>query len=118
MEQIRNLMTLDQWEEAYASSQDRPLLIFKHSTHCPTSAGAFEELSNWVEDAEQSALNCVLVLVVENRVVSEAISAKLSLKHESPQTILVENGKVVWHASHWRITYSTLDEHLGHHCEK
>lgn len=118
MGQIRNLMTLDQWEEAYAASHSKPLLIFKHSTRCSTSAGAFEELSNWVEDAGQSPLECVLVLVVENRPVSDAISERLELKHESPQAILLEKGKAVWHASHWRITYSTLDEHLGNHCEK
>ncbi|WP_308634525.1 bacillithiol system redox-active protein YtxJ [Paenibacillus silvisoli] len=112
------MTTTQQWEEAYNSSFEQPLLVFKHSTSCSISGGAHEELSAWLEDAERLSLRPVMVLVPDNRPLSNVISETLSLKHESPQLILVSDGKVSWHASHWRITYSTLDEHLGIHCEK
>ncbi|MBP3961157.1 bacillithiol system redox-active protein YtxJ [Paenibacillus lignilyticus] len=112
------MTTEAQWEEAYSGSFQQPLLVFKHSTSCSISSGAYDELSNWLEDAATLSLRPVMVLVPDNRPLSTLISEKLSLKHESPQLILVIDGKVSWHASHWRITYSTLDEHLGTHCEK
>lgn len=118
MEMPLPITTVAGWEEAFGGSSRQPLLVFKHSTQCSISGGAHEELSNWLEDAVTLTLKPILVLVPDNRDVSDAIAARLNLKHESPQLILVEGGKVSWHASHWRITYSTLDEHLGTHCEK
>ncbi|SFI29012.1 bacillithiol system protein YtxJ [Paenibacillus sp. UNC496MF] len=118
MEMPHPMRTLADWEDAYGSSFRQPLLVFKHSTQCSVSAGAHDELANWLEDAKALALTPVLALVPDNRNVSDAIAQQLNLKHESPQLILVDGGKVSWHASHWRITYSTLDEHLGTHCEK
>jgi monothiol bacilliredoxin len=118
MEMPVPLTTAAEWEDAVGESFLRPVLVFKHSTQCSISSGAYEELSNWLEDAATLSLKPVMVLVPESRSVSSAIADQLKLKHESPQLILMEGGKVSWHASHWRITYSTLDEHLGTHCEK
>lgn len=118
MELPSPITTIEQWEEAYAAAATEPLLIFKHSTQCSISSGAHEELSAWLEDAKKLEFQVITVLVPENRPVSDAISERLGIKHESPQLLFVRNGSVSWHASHWRITYSTLDEHLGTHCEK
>ncbi|MFC5652155.1 bacillithiol system redox-active protein YtxJ [Paenibacillus solisilvae] len=118
MEQIASLTSIPQWEEALAASHNQPLFLFKHSTNCPTSSGAYEELTNWIEDARGLFVNIMIVYVIENRSVSNAISEQLGIKHESPQVILLSNGRVLWHESHWSITYSTLDQHLGTHCEK
>ena len=118
MEQVILITTILQWEEALADSCTKPLLLFKHSTSCPTSSGAYEELTNWVEDAKELFLNIGIVHVIEHRSVSNAITEQLGIKHESPQVILLSNGRVLWHESHWSITYSTLDRHLGTHCEK
>ncbi|WP_258171320.1 bacillithiol system redox-active protein YtxJ [Paenibacillus sp. R14(2021)] len=112
------MRTIANWEEAFEHSYRQPVLVFKHSTNCSISSGAYEELSNWLEDAASLAVRLEMVLVPEDRFVSNAIADKLHLKHESPQLILVTDGNVSWYASHWRITYSTLDEHLGTHCEK
>ena len=112
-------MTEDgEWRDCLASSSHKPVLVFKHSFRCPISAGAYDELAAWLEDAKGGAPACRLVDVVAHRPVSEAIAQALDVRHESPQAILVAGGKAVWHASHWDITYSSLDEHLGNYCEK
>ncbi|MBW7474213.1 bacillithiol system redox-active protein YtxJ [Paenibacillus oenotherae] len=115
---IPSLKLVEQWAGAYEATWERPLLLFKHSTRCPVSAGAYDELANWIEDASSLLVDCAFVYVVEERPVSDAVAVTLGLKHESPQAILVDKGKIVWHASHWSITYSALDEHLGNYCEK
>ncbi|CAH1207045.1 hypothetical protein PAECIP111893_02680 [Paenibacillus plantiphilus] len=118
MLEMPSLTTVDQWMTALEATANRPLLIFKHSTRCPVSAGAYDELTGWLEDASRLRIDYAFVYVVEDRSVSDAIAGTLGLKHESPQAILIVNGKVMWDASHWSITYSTLDEHLGNYCEK
>jgi bacillithiol system protein YtxJ len=83
-------------------------LIFKHSTRCPISSHAFEEYDAWRARAGVDAPRTALCLVVEARAVSNAIAAKLGVRHESPQAILVDGGKVLWHASHHKITAEEL----------
>ena len=51
-----------------------------------------------------------VVLVVENRATSSAVAEKLGVPHASPQAILVDDGEVAWHSSHWEITRSRLGE--------
>jgi bacillithiol system protein YtxJ len=43
---------------------------------------------------------------------SDAASERLGLRHETPQAILLRDGKVVWNASHFRITATQLDQAL------
>ena len=91
------------------SATDR-ILIFKHSTQCSVSAGAYDEFLAFVEDAAD--VPCGLVLVIEDRALSDRIESQLGIRHESPQAIVVENGKVRWTSSHWSITADALKKAL------
>ncbi|WP_274655130.1 bacillithiol system redox-active protein YtxJ [Paenibacillus humicola] len=115
---MQSLSSVTQWRDILEASNAKPQLLFKHSTSCPVSAGAYDELSNWLEDAEASDFDCFLLRVIEDRDVSDAVAAALGVKHESPQLLYLANGEAKWHVSHWDITYSTLEAHLGKHCEK
>ncbi|XEC96940.1 bacillithiol system redox-active protein YtxJ [Paenibacillus tarimensis] len=115
---IRPLVSVEEWNEALKASEQQPLLVFKHSTRCPVSSGAHDELMNFLEDARNPKFYAVLVRVIEERPVSNTIAEGLGLQHASPQAILIEDGKVTWYATHWDITYSVLEEQLGEHCEK
>ncbi|ALS27430.1 general stress protein [Paenibacillus sp. 32O-W] len=112
------LTTVEQWNEAFRASAEKPLLVFKHSTRCPISAGAYEEWGKWLEDSADLGIGHVLVRVIEERPVSNAIEEATGVKHASPQVILVKDGKAVWNTSHWNITYSSLDEQVRQHCGK
>lgn len=113
MTRIRQLTNVEQWQEVFHSSKERPLLVFKHSTSCPISAGAHEEFAHYVEDSEQAGVDFAIVHVIEDRPVSNAIADTLGVKHQSPQAILVKDGKPEWDESHWRITYDFLTDKLG-----
>lgn len=114
MTDIKQMTTLEHWEEALESSQKQPLLVFKHSTSCPISAGAYEELQHYVKDASAAAkVNFAIVHVIEDRPVSNEIAGSLGVTHQSPQAILVDKGQPVWNESHWRITYAFLEDKLG-----
>jgi bacillithiol system protein YtxJ len=81
-------------------------LIFKHSPHCDLSAMAHDEVSRYT--AEASAIPVLLVDVIHQRALSTRIETELSLLHESPQAILMDKGRVIWHASHRRVTAKAI----------
>lgn len=45
-----------------------------------------------------------LVRVIEERPVSLALAEQVGVKHESPQSILIQNRKPIWHDSHRALT--------------
>jgi monothiol bacilliredoxin len=97
-------------EQLLVRSNSDPVLIFKHSTQCSISAQAYEEFTDFAEGARD--LVCGAVLVIENRKLSNLIAERFGVRHESPQALLIKEGRVVWHASHWSITSSSLNDAL------
>ncbi|MFN5583561.1 bacillithiol system redox-active protein YtxJ [Gemmatimonas sp.] len=85
-----------------------PTLIFKHSATCSISIGVKQEYDTFVR--EFPGVPVRLVVVQQERPLSNAIADVLRVEHESPQAIVVHNGQVVWHASHRRITASRIAE--------
>jgi len=97
-------------EQLLELSKTSPVLIFKHSTQCGISDQVYEEFCRYLESAGD--IICGLVLVIEWRAVSNAIESILGIRHESPQAILVKDGKPKWTASHWSITSDALTRAL------
>ena len=105
---IADMQELDEvWEQA----ADRHLLIFKHSTRCPTSAWAHEEYQNFLE-AWEGGDHVIFrtVRVVEERPVSQEIARRAGVTHQSPQALLLHRGEVVWLASHGDLTEAAFAE--------
>lgn len=82
-------------------------LLFKHSTICPISTSAYEEFQSYLQGNEMPA---AVILVREDRPVSNEVAERFGIKHESPQIFLLENGEVKWHTSHWKITQDAIAE--------
>ncbi|MGA9174730.1 MAG: bacillithiol system redox-active protein YtxJ [Thermoactinomyces sp.] len=114
MSSFTQLSELNQWDEVYNQSKQTPVLVFKHSTTCPISANAFEELKKFSETPAADKVKIAVVYVRESRAVSNQIADKLKVKHESPQAILLSGGKVLWHDSHWNITVESLQNAVNH----
>lgn len=105
-----HLESQDQLSDLIVSSNEKPVLFFKHSTRCSVSRMAlsqFEQEWNAVSDC-----NVVFLDLLQYRELSNAIVSLTGVQHESPQTILLKNGKVVAHASHYRIDASTIQKLL------
>ena len=102
-------------EQLLDRSKTDPVLIFKHSTQCSISTHAYEEFADFVEST--NGLICGAVLVIENRTLSNAIAERFRIRHESPQALLIKDGRVVWHAAHWSITSDSLREALLAHAQ-
>jgi bacillithiol system protein YtxJ len=109
---FQSLTNQEQLNRLLESSKDRTVLLFKHSTVCPVSAAAYDELCQFGQSEAAKQVDIGVVTVIEHRPVSNEIERRLGIKHESPQAILLRDGCVVWHASHWHITEEAIREAL------
>ncbi len=94
------------------SSNEKPVLLFKHSTTCATSARANKRMQKFVEAAPDNFPEVYMVNVIESRLVSNAVADELGIEHASPQIILVKDGKAVWTASHFNIQGPAIEKAL------
>ena len=104
-------------EAALAGSTERPILIFKHSITCGTSEVAREEIEDLSLEIVREGwpVDLFVVRVQAARAVSNEIEARMRVRHESPQVLLISNGQVIWRASHFRVTATAMAAALRHH---
>jgi len=107
--QLKTLERLEELDRLLAASGSRPLLLFKHSYTCGTSMDALDELVTHLNE-RPTAAQYAMVTVQTHRAVSNAVSARLGVRHETPQALLVRDGRVVWSASHFRVTASAVED--------
>ena len=92
-----DLCDSDGLKNAINCSYDNMVIIFKHSTRCSISKMALYR----VEGFNSEKINEYYYLdLINYRNVSDEISEKFNLEHQSPQVLLIRNGKLIHHASH------------------
>lgn len=99
---MNRLEHLSQLAEIAAASEKRPQLLFKHSTRCSISAAAKHRLESELPLLEQS-LDVHYLDLILHRDISAEIARMFGVHHESPQVILLQNGKSVLDLSHYDI---------------
>jgi bacillithiol system protein YtxJ len=109
MTNLTHLSDLDMLEAAIAESLERPVLLFKHSRSCGISCEAFDELQAHVaEHAGTASVSYKVITVQSHRRLSDSATERFGIRHETPQVILLKDGRAVWNASHFRITADAL----------
>jgi len=106
-----SLVSPEQFDALLEASRQRPIAIFKHSGACGTSAQAYDELAAFLQD-DGSDEDVHLIDVLMNRPLSQAIAARLHVRHESPQVLVIRNAQVRWHGSHFRVTAENVRKAL------
>lgn len=105
------LESLGQWETIIERSFQNPVVVFKHSTRCFISRTA-------LRDFESSGMNAgnpqtfYKLDLLSFREVSNAIASHTSVEHQSPQVIVLKDGKAVYSASHASISFDTVVTYL------
>ena len=100
----QELTDITQLEQLPGESDKQAIGIFKHSTRCSISATALDRLErNWSKAPGTEALKMYYLDLIAHRDISNAIAEKFGVPHESPQFILLKNGRVVYHESHYGI---------------
>ena len=93
-------------ERLFTASTERPVVLFKHEYGCPISTHAYWEIAG-------SPHEISLIDVARQRSLSLDLAARLGIKHESPQVIVVRDGQAVFDASHWDISKDDVTRAMG-----
>ena len=75
-------------ENLLTDSTKKPVIVFKHSTACSISSA---------------------------RDVSRELATLTGVRHETPQVIVLRDGKAVWNASHFDVTAASVTQAVESH---
>ncbi|MBP2619188.1 bacillithiol system redox-active protein YtxJ [Chryseobacterium jejuense] len=103
----KNIKSEQDLEKAIESSYQHKIAIFKHSTSCFISKTVLRNFEKEVENSDQEVEVYFLDLLA-HRSLSNKIAEDFGIRHESPQLIVIENGKPVNSASHQDISLSQI----------
>ena len=93
----------DQLAAIVQESHERPVLIFKHSTTCSISAAAKGKIERQWADSGLSDVAIYYLDLLRFRPLSAQIAEQFGVRHESPQLLLIQDGKCRYDASHMGI---------------
>jgi bacillithiol system protein YtxJ len=103
-----SLKELKQLDEILLESEQRPVLIYKHSTRCNISRSAFDRLERKWNVSEMGAVKRYFLDLISYRNLSDQIAEKFQVEHHSPQILVISNGKSVLDLSHYEIDYDHI----------
>lgn len=106
------LDTPEQLEAITALSFQKPVVIFKHSISCGISAMAKHQLErDW--DFTPEELSFFYLDLINFRPASNQVADHFGVTHQSPQVILIHQGRAVYNTSHHRISVQALRQALA-----
>jgi bacillithiol system protein YtxJ len=90
------------------ASHEQPVLIFKHSTTCSISAAAKSKIERQWADSGLTDVPIYYLDLLRFRPLSTQVAEQFGVRHESPQLLLIQNGKCRYDASHMGIRLSEV----------
>ncbi len=92
------LTDIGQLNEIQEVSNQKPAIIFKHSTTCSISRMA---LKNFEREFDlHDKIEVYFLDLLNFRAISNEIASKFKVVHQSPQLLLIKNGISVYDVSH------------------
>ena len=89
-------------DAAIEKSSQQKVLIFKHSTRCFISKTVLRSFEKQMQESDKNFGYYFLDLLAY-RSISNEIESRFDVVHQSPQLIVLENGKAIDNASHQNI---------------
>lgn len=99
----KTIETEEDLAKALERSFQHKIGIFKHSTSCFISRTVLKNFEKEINALDEKPELYYLDLLA-HRSLSNKIAADLEIRHESPQFLVLENGKAVSNASHQHIS--------------
>ncbi len=104
------LKSNDEIKEIIEKSKAKPQVIFKHSTRCSISAMAKGRLERSIAPGNA---DFYFLDLIAYRSISNQVSSEFNVSHESPQILIIKNGKCIYYESHGSITMDEIGEHVS-----
>ena len=104
----KQLTDLSELDTIVEESNKKPVLIFKHSTRCSVSRMVLKQFEN--EFVLQDKIKPYFLDLLQHRAISNEIASQFGVQHQSPQLIIIKNGKAIYNASHESIAAENLND--------
>ena len=101
------LEDLGQLNEIILLSDEKPVVIFKHSTRCSISRMALKQFEKEY-DLFDNEVTAYFLDLIAFRDISNEIASRFGVVHQSPQLLLIKEGKSVYDVSHSAIDAAEL----------
>ncbi|MFO7673603.1 MAG: bacillithiol system redox-active protein YtxJ [Lutibacter sp.] len=101
----------NQLDEIISLSNAKPVLIFKHSTSCGISRMSLKSFEREF-DLKEAEISLYFLDLLSYRALSNEISEKFVVTHQSPQVLVIKNGKVIYNDSHHSISVNDIKKIL------
>lgn len=106
-----DLSDMDTLDEIVKDSYVLPVAVFKHSTRCGISNMVLRQFEKEY-NIEEGKVKLYFLDLLAYRDISNKVASKFNVPHESPQLIILKEGKVVYDGSHSSIKAHTLKGHV------
>jgi len=95
-------------EEIKEVSKNFYVLIFKHSTKCSASRTALNRVEKYWSEEEMKDVKPYYLDLIAYRDVSNKIAGDYSVRHDSPQILIIKDGECIYNESHQWINYEEI----------
>lgn len=107
--QLTEMETLDEIAE---TSKKQTVAILKHSTSCGISRMVLRQFEQSY-DLKDEQMKLYFLDLLAYRDISNKIASRFNVPHQSPQLLVIRDGKVIFDASHSSIQAEKLNEFIG-----
>ncbi len=94
-------------------SESNPVLIFKHSTRCSISSMAIDRLARSWKEEEINPQHFYYLDLIAFRDISRQIEEMFQVPHQSPQILIIKDGRCVYDNSHMGINYQDVKDKVA-----
>lgn len=107
--QLTEMETLGEIAE---TSKKQTVAILKHSTSCGISRMVLRQFEQSY-DLKDGQIKLYFLDLLAYRDISNKIASRFNVPHQSPQLLIIKDGKVVFDASHSGIEAGKIKEFIG-----
>ena len=100
----------EQLNNIIKKSQDKAQVIFKHSNRCSISSVALQRLQKANKPGD---IDFYFLDLIKFRSISNQIAEIFKVRHESPQVLVIKDGKCIFNESHLGIDMHEIRDHAA-----
>ena len=104
----REITSIEELEDVHKASFEKTVVLFKHSTRCSISAASLDRLERKWDAGEMQSVLPVFLDLISHRDVSNEIADRYNVEHQSPQVLVIKEGRCIYNESHFSIDYDTV----------
>ena len=104
------ILSVEDIQTIVLNSDNRPQVIYKHSTRCGVSALALARLKSNLPNVDYHLLD-----LIAYREISNLIAQTFHVIHQSPQVLIIINGKCIFDTSHMNISSKVIEKAINKH---